>query len=135
MTVQIDRQGCTGCGLCAIDCEAKALTIGMTEHETYQIFFHPDLCNGCARCEKSCPERCLRLGEPAAETGEKRKLLFEDVLSHCRECGRSLFPKAMIDHLRTKIPDAGKSGYFDICPSCRTKLQIAKALAPNSFDQ
>ncbi len=130
-SVQIDQKKCTGCSLCAIDCESEALTIRTTEQEAYQIFFRPDLCNGCARCERSCPERCLRLGETAAESGEKGKLLFQDELSRCRECGRPLFPRAMIRHLKTKIPDSGKSGYFDLCPSCRTKLQITKALGPD----
>ncbi len=134
VTVQIDPNKCTGCSLCTMDCESQALRVATTEQQAYQIFFHPDLCNGCGRCEKSCPEHCLLLTESTAEAGKETKLLFEDVLSHCRECSRPLFPRAMIHHLKNKISDAGKSGYFDLCPSCRTKLQIAKAIRPDSLN-
>ena len=126
----LDKEKCTGCGLCAIDCPTEALKILKSkERETYQLLFTQDLCNSCAQCEKSCPEECLRL-ECGAELGERgilAEVIFEDRLCRCSGCGTPLFPKAMILRLRTKVEGTGDFPWpLDLCPSCRVRTQFER---------
>ena len=132
----IDKEKCTGCGLCAIDCSTKALTVNQgDEKDTYQLLFRQKACDGCGACEKSCPERCLRLAGKESEKDEadgEAKVIFEDTLSRCAECGLPLFPRAMAKKLEAKILIDGKTNWrrtnwpFDLCPSCRIMTQLKK---------
>jgi ferredoxin len=125
----LDGEKCTGCGLCAIDCPTKALTLSQNgEENTYQIIFRQKICNACGICEKSCPENCLRLAEQGLEqkkTEEDDILLFKDKISRCLECGIPLFPQAMVKKLESQIDTTGEQAWpFHLCPSCRMKSQF-----------
>ncbi len=127
----IDTEKCTGCGLCTIDCSTKALTVHQSgERETYELLFRQGACDGCGVCEKSCPEHCLRLVEKESErdeAGDEVKVIFEDTLSRCVECGLPLFPRAMAEKLEAKIfMDKKTTWPFYLCPSCRIKAQFKK---------
>ncbi len=127
----IDNEKCTGCGLCTIDCPAQALTVDQGDgRDTYQLLFRQEACDGCGVCEKSCPEHCLRLIEKESEkdeAGDEVKVLFEDTLSKCAECGLPLFPRAMAKKLEAKILINRKTNWpFDLCPSCRIMTQLRK---------
>ncbi len=127
----IDKEKCTGCGLCAIDCQAKALTVNQGDgRDTYQLLFRQEACDGCGVCEKSCPEHCLRLVEKESErdeVGDEVKVVFEDTLSRCAECGLPLFPRAMAKKLEAKILMNRKTNWpFHLCPSCRIMTQLRK---------
>jgi ferredoxin len=113
-----------------MDCPTGTLTILQSSQEdTYQLFFRHDLCNTCANCEKSCPEKCLQL-EQGPESNEREKgaeVIFEDSVSRCSECGIPLFPQAMINRLKLKVPGIGNHPWpFDLCPSCRIKTQFER---------
>jgi len=124
----LDVEKCTGCGLCAIDCPTKALTLSQNGAEnTYQIIFRRKICNACGICEKSCPENCLRLAEQGLEQGktEEDAILFKDKISRCFECGIPLFPQAMVKKLESKMdPTRAQVWPFHLCPSCRMKSQF-----------
>jgi ferredoxin len=127
----IDKEKCTGCGLCAIDCPTRALTISQNgERDLYQLLFREEACNACGVCEKSCPENCLQLvgKQPERDRAEKEaKVIFEDNISRCIECGIPLFPLAMVNHLKSKISLTGGAPFpFDLCPSCRIKIQVGR---------
>ena len=127
----IDKEKCTGCGLCVADCPTGALTILEREKEdSYQIIFTQDLCNSCANCEKGCPEKCLHLerGLEPDKIGKAAKVIFKDNVSRCSGCGVVLFPQAMLNHLRLRV-SAGigdLSWPFDLCPTCRMKTQFER---------
>ncbi len=130
----IDKEKCTGCGLCTIDCPTKALTISQnSERDSYQLLFREEACNACGVCEKSCPENCLQLVEKEPEkekTGKGAKAIFEDKISRCTGCGIPLFPQSMVKKLETKILLKKETTWpFNLCPSCRMKTQFKKGMA------
>ncbi len=129
MILILDNEKCTGCGLCAIDCPTKALTLSQNGKEyTYQIIFRHKTCNACGICEKSCPENCIRLAEKGLGQKKKEedsKLLFKDKFSRCLECGIPLFPQAMVKKLESQINTTGEQAWpLHLCPSCRIKSQF-----------
>jgi ferredoxin len=127
----VDKEKCTGCGLCTIDCPTKALSISQHgERDPYQLLLRQELCNACGLCEKSCPEHCLRLVEKEPGQDQIRReaqIIFEDEMSKCAECGISLFPQAMVKKLEHRIFNGEKSGWpINLCPPCRMKTQFEK---------
>jgi ferredoxin len=163
----IDKEKCTGCGLCTIDCPTKAFVISqISEKETYQLVFRRENCNACGVCGKSCPEKCVhfveqgsdqdRIGKEASpsppqhsdrdlpstqaqaerlrvdpERGQAldaaglAKVIFEDKISRCMECGIPLFPQAMVKKLKSKMFMTQEEAWpFHLCPSCRMKSQF-----------
>lgn len=130
----IDKEKCTGCGLCAIDCPTEALTISQNnERDLYQLLFREEACTACGVCEKFCPENCLHLVEKETErdgTEKEGKVIFEDSISRCLECGIPLFPLAMVNHLTSKILAQGEALFpLDLCPSCRIKIGVGRKKA------
>ena len=129
----IDKEKCTGCCLCAIDCPTQALSIFQdSERDLYQFLFREEACNACGVCEKSCPENCLQLVEKEPErdeTGKEAKVIFEDNLSRCMECGIPLFPRSMVKKIETKISVNRETTWpLELCPSCRTKIHFRKEI-------
>jgi len=130
----LNNEKCTGCGLCTIDCPTKALTFSLKgQRETYQILFRQENCNACGVCEKSCPEGCLRMMDQVPERkkiGKDSKVIFDDKISKCMECGIPLYPQAMIKKLKSKVFMVKKYAWpFHLCPSCRMKTQFEKEIA------
>jgi ferredoxin len=129
----IDKEKCTGCGLCAIDCPTKALAIRpSSEKDSYQLLFRREACNACGLCEKSCPEHCLQFIDREVEkdeTGNETKVIFEDNLSRCIQCGIPLFPRSMVRKLEAKIfTNQGPTWELNLCPSCRTTAPFTSTL-------
>jgi ferredoxin len=125
----LDNERCTGCGLCTIDCPTKALTLSQNgERERYQILFQQEICEGCGLCEKSCPEGCLQMIDQEPEQkkmGKEAKVIFDDKISKCVECGIPLFPQAMVKKLESKLFGVNEAAWpFHLCPSCRVKSQF-----------
>ena len=131
----IDKEKCTGCTLCAIDCPTKALVIHQdNEKGSYQLLFRQEVCDACGVCETSCPEHCLEFidGEfKKDEIGTQTQVIFEDNLSRCIQCGIPLFPRSMLRKLEAKMfAGEGSTWELNLCPSCRTKTQLT--LTPSS---
>ena len=125
----LDNEKCTGCGLCAIDCPTKALTLSLNgTRDTYQILFRQENCDACGVCEKSCPEACLRMMDQEPEQkkmGMDAKVIFDDKISKCMECGIPLYPQAMVKRLESKVFMAKEYAWtFHLCPSCRIRSQF-----------
>jgi 2-oxoglutarate ferredoxin oxidoreductase subunit delta len=136
-TLFIDKEKCTGCSLCTIDCPTKALVVHLdSEKNTYQLLFRQETCDGCGVCEKSCPEHCLQFIEKGVEkdeTGKETQVIFEDDFSRCIQCGIRLFPRSMVRKLEAKIfTSKGSTWQLNLCPSCRTKTQFEKEMVTRS---
>lgn len=130
--VTLDGSKCTGCGLCALDCPTRALTVSSSEEtDVYQLLFKYGLCVACGQCVEVCPEQCLhlertleldRLNSPAT-------VLFEDEIARCGECGSVIGSRAMIDRLQVKLVAAGDTltSQLELCPACKIKAQFSLA--------
>lgn len=54
---QLDRNLCTGCGLCIAACPTDALV----QVDGKAVLGFPDLCTYCAACEVICPVGAIEL--------------------------------------------------------------------------
>ncbi len=129
----IDKKRCTGCGLCALDCETKALEVNRASgNETYQLLFRKEACSACRLCQKVCPEHCLQWmeQEPQEDTEQGVMVIFEDEMSRCDKCSIPLFPRSMAEKLGSKIRMSHEGAWpINVCPSCRIKTEFGKAMA------
>ena len=127
-TVEMAGTGCTGCGLCALDCPTEALFISLNEEAvTFQLLFKNYACISCRKCIEVCPEQCLRLerGLDTDSIGSPAAVLFEDELCRCPECGSPIGPRPMINSVRAKLLAAGQPAtQLELCSECRMKAQF-----------
>lgn len=58
-----EREKCTGCNLCVMDCPARAIEIVAVDKKAKRFVFtyHADRCTFCAQCVHSCNQGALRL--------------------------------------------------------------------------
>ena len=124
--VTLDGSKCTGCGLCALDCPTRALTVSSSgEADVYQLLFKYGLCVACGQCVEVCPEQCLHL-ERTLELDRLNSpvmVLFEDEIVRCSECGSPIASRAMINNIKAKVSATGQfpSSQLELCPMCKIK--------------
>lgn len=57
---KIDREECTGCGICVDECPTEALEL---DSEDIATLARPDVCDSCATCEDACPTEAITMEE------------------------------------------------------------------------
>ena len=121
--VILDRDRCTGCGLCAVECPTVALLISSSEEsESFKLIFKHGNCVACGLCVEICPEKCLHI-ERALELDRvgSQSVLFEDRIVRCSGCGCPLGPRSMVDKMKARIAAVGNPlpHQFEFCPDCK----------------
>jgi formate hydrogenlyase subunit 6/NADH:ubiquinone oxidoreductase subunit I len=58
-----NRQACTGCGLCSMDCPARAIQVTVLDKKAKRFVFtyHVDRCLFCGQCLQSCKQGSLSM--------------------------------------------------------------------------
>jgi formate hydrogenlyase subunit 6/NADH:ubiquinone oxidoreductase subunit I len=76
--LQWDQTNCTGCGLCVIDCPAKAIEIITVskKEKRFVVRYHLDRCLFCGQCVQSCRRKCLALSSDSWELAALTKEPF-----------------------------------------------------------
>ncbi|MBN1146320.1 MAG: 4Fe-4S binding protein [Anaerolineales bacterium] len=64
-----DRENCTGCGLCVMECPAQAIEMIVLDKKAkrYVLRYHVDRCTFCAQCVHTCNRNCLSMSSDAWE--------------------------------------------------------------------
>lgn len=71
--IEIDKQGCKGCGLCIEACPQKCITISTKTNTTGYFYARASNigCTGCAICALLCPEVAITVyRDPVQEINE-----------------------------------------------------------------
>ena len=58
MTVKVDKELCTGCGLCVDSCPSEALKMNEAEEKVEVI---AEACVDCGVCVDECPSEALEM--------------------------------------------------------------------------
>ena len=129
--VMLDSSKCTGCGLCALDCPTRALTVSSSgKADVYQLLFKHGLCVACGQCVEVCPEQCLVLERilDLSQIKGAPVVLFEDSIARCRQCGSVVGSAAMIERLRAKLVNRGDllTSQLELCPRCKAEARFIR---------
>ena len=54
---EIDKEQCTGCGICVDECPNKVLEL-VNDIATVT---KPQSCDGCGKCAESCPNEAIKM--------------------------------------------------------------------------
>lgn len=59
VSVDIDSQLCTGCGICVENCPSEVLYLSRSDKETLAAFMSMEDCCACGTCAIKCPEHAI----------------------------------------------------------------------------
>jgi formate hydrogenlyase subunit 6/NADH:ubiquinone oxidoreductase subunit I len=80
--LRLNRESCTGCGLCAMDCPAKAIQVTMLDRKEKRFIYtyRADQCLFCGQCVETCNQDSLIMVNDQWELAALDKKSFSVVL-------------------------------------------------------
>ncbi len=124
--VDIERQHCTACGVCAETCPTMALQFERRSNKV-ALTFDAGLCVACGQCSSMCPEanlgaiRVERVTDFARLTNG-REILHEDMERRCKACGGPVATQGMLNRIASLLGEESAVLMDEIeqyCSSCR----------------
>jgi tetrahydromethanopterin S-methyltransferase subunit A len=61
MKVKVNRDMCSGCGVCTKDCPQQVFEIRVVRKRRLAVPVAEDKCSGCRTCEKKCPQKAIEI--------------------------------------------------------------------------
>jgi len=128
--LRLDPDKCTLCLSCAEGCTPGALSV---HPEDNTLRFTPSLCTCCGYCVATCPEQdCLAiLRDQLVLHPEffRKRVLAQDELFKCVECGRGFAPAKSIARIAAVMKpkfggDSTKIKTLYCCPDCKAKVML-----------
>ena len=128
--VTLEKDRCTGCSLCTVECPTGALAVAYSEEtDAWQLLFKHGKCVACNLCAEICPEKCLSV-ERVLEMDkvDSQTVLFEDEIVRCSGCGSPIGPAAMITKLQAKVGTIRHAipSQLELCPTCKVQAQFSQ---------
>jgi len=120
--VEVDRQKCTLCEVCAQKCPTGALKINK-KASTQTLTFEQALCDGCSgevRCRELCPESCIEV--PRADNKKPLKKVVQLAagrIARCAKCGTVFAAQKKLSTVRRRAGAPMEPGLDRHCPTCR----------------
>lgn len=136
-TVQLDKEKCSICEVCARRCPKKALTLS-TNNNTTELLFNIEFCDGCNGkpvCETSCPEEAIHIQKDNNIPGKfpcTLSLISGEVIK-CKICSSSFSPKTKLGILLKKEKISSQE-IHRICPECRREYIIKNFIMNMKYD-
>lgn len=87
-----DKQSCTGCGVCSMDCPSNAIDVIAIDKKSNQIVirYHLDRCTFCAQCVSSCMKGSLSFINDEWEFAALNKKTFKIFYGDPEDVGQVL---------------------------------------------
>lgn len=122
--IRVDSERCTLCSSCARLCPTGA--ISYDDRPTARLQFFEAACVQCGICQRGCPEQVIALNQRFAPRAVRTiwRVISEDPLAPCIECGQPFIPEKLLTSLLHKAevdlrlqPDQIEQ--MRRCPDCR----------------
>ncbi|MEM0366304.1 MAG: 4Fe-4S binding protein [Acidilobaceae archaeon] len=121
--IVIDEELCTLCEVCTRYCPTGALRVESNSNKV-SLIFYPDDCIGCRKCVWVCPENAIKSIDWIFRVGSEKRVLAEDKIAKCRECGAIIGSEKMIARVESRLREAGVLHALEtlrLCSECKAK--------------
>lgn len=129
--VEVKKDLCSLCGLCAKVCLSRALTLEKRDGRLHLLFRH-GFCGACGECSRICPDGALSLRHALHSELLHELLPVADApISRCSVCGKGMIPTPLMKKLSMTLSKHNPKleETLSLCPACRSRRYLASIIA------